>query len=126
MRSIPRLSRRCARTSIASGSRHLPPSKEESKRREEDAREHAGSSQGKFPRTNRQPGRKRSGTRAMTRGDYMTTPAQTHETTVRAQVVVDAPIERAFAVFTDGIGSWFPPEYNLIGVEIAERVFEPR
>jgi len=56
----------------------------------------------------------------------MTSQAQTQETAVRAQVVVEAPIERAFAVFTEGIGSWFPPEYNLLGVDIAERVFEPR
>ena len=48
------------------------------------------------------------------------------DTSVQAQIVVDAPIERAFAVFTEGIGSWFPPEYNLLGVDIAERVFEPR
>ncbi len=47
-------------------------------------------------------------------------------TTVRAQVVVDAPIKSAFAVFTEGIGTWFPPEYNLLPVAIAERVFEPR
>ena len=56
----------------------------------------------------------------------MATPTQTHETPVRAQVVVEAPIERAFAVFTDGIGTWFPAEYNMLAVEIAERVFEPR
>ena len=48
------------------------------------------------------------------------------ETTVRAQVVVDAPIKHAFAVFTEGIGTWFPPENNLLRVAIAERVFEPR
>lgn len=54
------------------------------------------------------------------------TQAQTHQTTVRTQVVVDAPLERAFAVFTEGIGTWFPPEYNLLAVDIAERVFEPR
>jgi uncharacterized protein YndB with AHSA1/START domain len=48
------------------------------------------------------------------------------DTSVQAQIVVDAPIERAFAVFTDGIGSWFPSEYNLLATEIAERVFEPR
>ena len=29
-------------------------------------------------------------------------------------------------MFTDGIGSWFPPEYNLLDTEIVERVFEPR
>ena len=47
-------------------------------------------------------------------------------TAVQSQIVVDAPIERAFAVFTEGIGSWFPSEYNLLAVDIAERVFEPR
>jgi len=51
---------------------------------------------------------------------------QAAETSVRASIVVEAPLERAFSVFTDGIGSWFPPEYNLLDVEIAERVFEPR
>jgi uncharacterized protein YndB with AHSA1/START domain len=56
----------------------------------------------------------------------MTRDVQTEPTTVRAQVVVQAAIERAFNVFTDGIGSWFPREYNLLPVEIAERVFEPR
>jgi uncharacterized protein YndB with AHSA1/START domain len=48
------------------------------------------------------------------------------ETSVESSIVVDAPIDRAFAVFTEGIGSWFPSEYNLLEVEIAERVFEPR
>jgi uncharacterized protein YndB with AHSA1/START domain len=47
-------------------------------------------------------------------------------TSVQASIVVDAPIERAFSVFTEGIGSWFPPEYNLLDSDIAERVFEPR
>jgi uncharacterized protein YndB with AHSA1/START domain len=51
---------------------------------------------------------------------------QAQETSVHVQVVVHAPIEQAFAVFTDGIGTWFPPEYNLLPVPIAERVFEPR
>jgi uncharacterized protein YndB with AHSA1/START domain len=51
---------------------------------------------------------------------------QAQATSVRAQVVVDAPIAQAFSVFTEGIGSWFPKEYNLLPVDIAERVFEPR
>jgi uncharacterized protein YndB with AHSA1/START domain len=54
----------------------------------------------------------------------MTTPAEA--TAVRHQVVVDAPIERAFSVFTDDFGSFKPPEHNLLSVEIAETVFEPR
>ena len=51
---------------------------------------------------------------------------QTAETSVRSSIVVEAPIDRAFSVFTEGIGSWFPSAYNLLEVEIAERVFEPR
>jgi uncharacterized protein YndB with AHSA1/START domain len=47
-------------------------------------------------------------------------------TVVQSSIVVEAPIERAFSVFTEGIGSWFPSEYNLLNTEIAERVFEPR
>jgi uncharacterized protein YndB with AHSA1/START domain len=47
-------------------------------------------------------------------------------TSVHAQIVVDVPIDRAFTVFTEDIGSWFPREYNLLETEIAERVFEPR
>jgi uncharacterized protein YndB with AHSA1/START domain len=51
---------------------------------------------------------------------------KTARTAVRSSIVVDAPIDRAFTVFTEGIGSWFPPRYNLLPVPIAERVFEPR
>lgn len=45
--------------------------------------------------------------------------------TVRKSVVVDAPIERAFKVFTHEFGSFRPPEHNLLAVPIAETVFEP-
>jgi uncharacterized protein YndB with AHSA1/START domain len=55
----------------------------------------------------------------------MTTQAQ-QETTVRTQIVVEAPIERAFRVFTEDFGSFKPREHNLLGVDIAETVFEPR
>lgn len=51
---------------------------------------------------------------------------QASETSVTVQIVVEAPIEEAFTVFTEGIGTWMPPEYNMLGVPIAERVFEPR
>ena len=51
---------------------------------------------------------------------------QEAETSVQHSIIVEAPIDRAFSVFTEGIGSWFPSEYNLLDVEIAERVFEPR
>jgi len=54
----------------------------------------------------------------------MTTQAQAG-TTVRTQIVVEAPVERAFRVFTEEFGSFKPPEHNLLAVEIAETVFEP-
>lgn len=47
-------------------------------------------------------------------------------TSIRTTMVVEAPIETAFSVFTEGIDSWFPREYNLLGIDIAKRVFEPR
>jgi uncharacterized protein YndB with AHSA1/START domain len=52
--------------------------------------------------------------------------AQTGAATVRKKVVVDAPIERAFAVFTCRFGDFKPPEHNLLGAPIAETVFEAR
>jgi uncharacterized protein YndB with AHSA1/START domain len=45
---------------------------------------------------------------------------------VRRQIVVNAPIERAFAVFTERFGDFKPPEHNLLQVPIAETVFEPK
>jgi uncharacterized protein YndB with AHSA1/START domain len=51
---------------------------------------------------------------------------QVQDTAVRAEVVVDAPLERAFSVFTEDFGSFKPPEHNMLAVEIAETVFEPR
>jgi uncharacterized protein YndB with AHSA1/START domain len=49
---------------------------------------------------------------------------QATETSVRHSIVVDAPIERAFTTFTDGFGSFKPREHNMLGVDIAETVFE--
>ena len=50
---------------------------------------------------------------------------QAQETSIRTRIVVEAPIERAFAVFTEEFGSFKPPEHNLLSVEIAETVLEP-
>jgi uncharacterized protein YndB with AHSA1/START domain len=49
---------------------------------------------------------------------------QASETSVHNSIVVEAPIERAFSVFTDGFGSFKPSEHNLLDVDIAETVFE--
>lgn len=45
---------------------------------------------------------------------------------VRRQIVVNAPIERAFTVFTERFGDFKPREHTLLQVPIAETVFEPR
>jgi uncharacterized protein YndB with AHSA1/START domain len=47
------------------------------------------------------------------------------EKSVRSSIVVEAPIERAFSVFTEDFGGFKPPEHNILGVELAETVFEP-
>ena len=51
---------------------------------------------------------------------------QAADVVVRRHIVVEAPIERAFTVFTAGFGDFKPPEHNLLGAPIAETVFEPR
>jgi len=52
--------------------------------------------------------------------------AQATETTVRTSIVVEAPVERAFRVFTDDIGSWWRPDHHILEAELAEMVFESR
>ena len=53
----------------------------------------------------------------------MTVRAQ--DTTVRTDIVVEAPIEVAFRVFTRKFDRIKPREHNMLSVEIAESVFEP-
>jgi uncharacterized protein YndB with AHSA1/START domain len=45
---------------------------------------------------------------------------------VRREIVVDVPIDDAFAVLVERFGDFKPPEHNLLGAEIAESRFEPR
>jgi DNA-binding transcriptional ArsR family regulator/uncharacterized protein YndB with AHSA1/START domain len=56
--------------------------------------------------------------------ERMTTP--TEVTSVRNEVVVNAPVQRAFAVFTEQMDRIKPREHNMLGVDIEETVFEPR
>jgi DNA-binding transcriptional ArsR family regulator/uncharacterized protein YndB with AHSA1/START domain len=58
-----------------------------------------------------------------TKEDRMGTPAT--DTSMRTSVVVEAPIDRAFDVFTNDFGRFKPSEHNLLPAEIAETVFEP-
>ena len=54
----------------------------------------------------------------------MTTQAQ--DTTVRTEIVVDAPADRAFRLFTERFDRIKPREHNMLAVDIAQSVFEPR
>jgi uncharacterized protein YndB with AHSA1/START domain len=56
----------------------------------------------------------------------MSSHTQAASTAVMSSIVVEAPIERAFHTFTEDFGAFKPPEHNMLGVEIAETVFEPR
>ena len=51
----------------------------------------------------------------------MTTEAR--DTSVQLQIVVAAPVERAFRVFTEQFDRIKPREHNMLGVPIAETVF---
>src|SRR5690606_38299977 len=70
------------------------------------------------------PGGLQADHRTINRGYFMTT--KTQEASVRMQIVVAAPIEKAFRVFVEEFDRIKPREHNLLGVEIAETVFEPR
>ncbi len=50
------------------------------------------------------------------------------DTAVTTSVVVDVPQARAFAVFTDEIGTWWDPDHHLLpeGATLTRMVFEPR
>jgi uncharacterized protein YndB with AHSA1/START domain len=50
---------------------------------------------------------------------------QVTDTSVRRSITVEVPIERAFSVFTDGIGTWWSPDHHILQGELAEMVFEP-
>jgi uncharacterized protein YndB with AHSA1/START domain len=52
----------------------------------------------------------------------MSTPAT--DTSIRTSVVVEAPPEQAFRVFTEDFDKVKPRDHNMLDVEIAETVFE--
>jgi uncharacterized protein YndB with AHSA1/START domain len=54
----------------------------------------------------------------------MTTQAQA--ASIRTEIVVDAPIERAFRVFVEHFDRIKPREHNMLAVDIDKTVFEPR
>jgi uncharacterized protein YndB with AHSA1/START domain len=44
---------------------------------------------------------------------------------VRATVLVEAPAERAFKSFTEGMKEWWPATHHILDAELADMVFEP-
>ena len=51
---------------------------------------------------------------------------QIADTAVRTAIVVDAPQQLAFDVFTQDMGGWWPPDHHILEGELAEMVFELR
>ena len=45
---------------------------------------------------------------------------------VRKEVVVEAPPERAFRVFTDKFNAWWPRDHHIGKVEMEKAILEPR
>ena len=51
---------------------------------------------------------------------------QARSTSVRTEIVVNALRDRAFLLLTEKFDRIKPREHNMLGVDIAESVFEPR
>ncbi len=51
---------------------------------------------------------------------------QAADTVVRTSIVVGAPVEHAFSVFTDGIDSWWERSHTIGEQPLREMVLEPR
>jgi uncharacterized protein YndB with AHSA1/START domain len=49
----------------------------------------------------------------------------TTDTVVRREIVVDAPIDKAFSTFVERFGDFKPKEHNLLGSPIARTTFDP-
>jgi uncharacterized protein YndB with AHSA1/START domain len=48
------------------------------------------------------------------------------QTAVTTSITVEAPIDLAFTVFTEDMGSWWPPDHHILQGSLASMVFEPR
>jgi uncharacterized protein YndB with AHSA1/START domain len=45
---------------------------------------------------------------------------------IQGKVTVNAPIERAFRIFTESFTTWWPADYHLGEADMAEAIIEPR
>jgi uncharacterized protein YndB with AHSA1/START domain len=48
------------------------------------------------------------------------------QTAYSTSLVVDAPVDTAFDVFTADIASWWPPDHHILQAPLSSMVFEPR
>jgi uncharacterized protein YndB with AHSA1/START domain len=55
----------------------------------------------------------------------MTMQTAPHAASVSTEITVEAPIEHAFSVFTEGIGTWWNPDHHILAAKLEEMVFEP-
>ena len=55
----------------------------------------------------------------------MTTHHTTPSTALHGTTTVAAPLDRAFRVFTESFGTWWPPQYHIGQAEMAEAILEP-
>jgi uncharacterized protein YndB with AHSA1/START domain len=51
---------------------------------------------------------------------------QTADTSVRTQIEVETPVERAFEAFFGEMASWWNPDHHILEGQLAEMVVEPR
>jgi uncharacterized protein YndB with AHSA1/START domain len=51
---------------------------------------------------------------------------QTADTAVRCEIVVEAPIERAYHAFTHEMVDWWDPTHHILEGELADMIVEPR
>jgi uncharacterized protein YndB with AHSA1/START domain len=49
---------------------------------------------------------------------------ETRTTAVTTAITVNAPIDVAFAVFTEDMASWWPPDHHILQAPLASMVFE--
>jgi uncharacterized protein YndB with AHSA1/START domain len=47
-------------------------------------------------------------------------------TTIRKQLTVEAPLERAFRVFTANMGAWWPKDHHIGAAALKDCVIEPK
>jgi len=51
---------------------------------------------------------------------------QTADTAVRCEILVEAPIDRAFHAFTHEMSGWWDPDHHILEGELADMVIEPK